>query len=490
MLNKKSGPYLTKECVGKYIVIFIFSILCINWMNDSASADILFVDLNISPKEVEAAKKAAQERGENLIVIPNPPEEIKHAVITINQDLQDLEIKRKQLAGDLTSSTPELRRQEAITALSKITKTEQTLIDNRTAMLAPYQIKPKHLSDKILELDNNHRSLTTIILSSHSRGNLYWGLCSINNLEQVHLLAILNRHPNLKNSLRSVLLWGCYTVVPEEVLWWKKHFPNLKLLLGFSESGPSGAREQSSELLLDALRKERHMEEQTQLKKALGALKELRHAEDTGAAAMINSCYVSTLSNSRHLPDLTQDCKQAQQLLKQQLTTYQKYFDASSGYEYPPSNTHTSKLRVFYNMIQKYEHCRQDFTSPLPSREQVLALIFFQSLKKNFGVFYSNEIRTANRFLKKLNAPHDVRFPDFFNDALTRAQVLESLKKLHSFLEQKQLLHADNKSSSELGILLQVYKQTQILLKDLKCVPPQWLTQEPTRNSRPIHPRC
>jgi len=62
--------------MNKYFILTLALIFKINL----AYSDILFVDLNINNKEVAAARKAATERGEKLVVYPELSSEVRSEI--------------------------------------------------------------------------------------------------------------------------------------------------------------------------------------------------------------------------------------------------------------------------------------------------------------------------------------------------------------------------------------------------------------------------
>ena len=59
-------------------LIFASLLIC----QQIAFADVLFIDLNMSSKEIDAARRGAAARGEKLIVIPNISEQARKKIET------------------------------------------------------------------------------------------------------------------------------------------------------------------------------------------------------------------------------------------------------------------------------------------------------------------------------------------------------------------------------------------------------------------------
>jgi hypothetical protein len=61
---------------------------------------------------------------------------------------------------------------------------------------------------------------------------------------------------------------------------------------------------------------------------------------------------------------------------------------------------------------------------------QLLNLIYFKTIAKNFQVYYGDDLKKANQSL----APYNFQLPDFSNPAVTRAQVLQAMSQLNTLL--------------------------------------------------------
>ena len=162
-------------------------------------ADILFLDLNNSPKEIEAAKKAAKQRGEKLIVFPE------------------------------------------------------------RAMRYPADIE-QNLNQKLTELKskNQQNKISSLIISGHDGNGHFTG--SKGSMSYSDFANILESHPELKESVKSLYLWGCYTATPGSIINnWKPTFKNLDVIIGYDGSAPANDKLAGHNYLADALVKEKKM---------------------------------------------------------------------------------------------------------------------------------------------------------------------------------------------------------------------------------------
>ncbi len=85
-------------------------IILIFFLGMSAQADVLFVDLNNSPTEVEAAERAAEARGERLIVFPELSDETLHQIKAARAMVTGAQlIERKKCRDSMSDSCAEAK---------------------------------------------------------------------------------------------------------------------------------------------------------------------------------------------------------------------------------------------------------------------------------------------------------------------------------------------------------------------------------------------
>ncbi len=75
-------------------------------------------------------------------------------------------------------------------------------------------------------------------------------------------------YPELKENIRSLHLWGCYTTTIGSIeINWKKAFPNVALLTGYDGIAPANDKPANWALLEDVLAKEKQLIEAGDTKK-------------------------------------------------------------------------------------------------------------------------------------------------------------------------------------------------------------------------------
>ncbi len=263
------------------------------------------------------------------------------------------------------------------------------------------------------------------------------------------------------------MLWGCYTGTPSSLEFnWKKQLPNLDLLAGFDQMAPLSATLASPQQLHDILAREKKLTAQKDLASLKAQFKGLSYANMTNVSLCVRDNYINNRTSSK-MSALLEGCniKSIDQGL---MSEYRKYLNAEPGYENPPTNTGSNKIRQFYNNLQANEHCRKFFAEQgiydLPQPDQVVRLIFFDNYKKNFQANQKVEIERINELLKKFKAPEDLKIPDLTK--LNRQQVIDLVSKLQVFANQQKYMSSNyennfGKEVIELNSL--VYQSSQYL---------------------------
>ncbi len=399
-----------------------FALLVLAIFSSAAHADILFVDLNGSDTEIRAATAAAKARGERLVVVPP--------------------VELRQYAHDhIPSAVPELA------------------------------------AAAVAELEQQGRPLTSVVVSGHSNGKMFFGWSGTIELSDFHQLA--EAHPFMRESLRSVLLWSCYSGTIGNFAVWKKEFPQLAVVFGYSDAAPKAKTAASPALLKEALIGEDHIDDALNLKAARRAVKELSLAQRTYLSALIGECYVGVKTGSLRLDDMLRACPRELARLRDMYTGVQDYFlpEQNSAHVDPPANPHSSELRAFYSYYQTAAACVGE-DSGIPSRESTLALLFFRTVRRNFAHFYAEDLERVRSELAGVG----VTIPSLDGDT-TRQQTLH----VHELLVNASLLSSlDDAARTRTHALAQ--KIDSLLIK-LECVPGQWITEEPLSSEKPVAPR-
>jgi hypothetical protein len=463
-------------------LVFALSSLFMAFSATAASADILLFDLNISELEVQGAKAAAAARGENLIVFPDMPESNRKQIeqyssreVQTHDRLYEIsqEINKPGLSNE--------KLQSLLTEDSKLSEEEENIRAARAPFIQGYTFDYEDLDKLFAKLAQEKVKLSSVIVSAHAGPGMFQGLVATFSTNQLNH-SLQKYITTSGDSIHALLLWGCYTGTLSDLQFWKAAVPTADVIFGFGVIAPSGIRPASGLLLEDVLRKEDALAASPDVSTLSKEFLDLQDVKLTSAAAAINDTYLEVGANP--VPLKTQpSCAKLLAAYTKDQSIYEKYSRAQeAGYENPPADTHHSELRDYYSAIQESTGCALVQSNPaafseMPSESSILALIFFDNVRKNFGAYFHDELATENEILTKAGAPEDSRFLDFASDTMTRKTILNQLTLLYS-----------TGSLDDAGQNLAA--QESSLLIDLNCVPFSWETDEPTPGIKPQTPSC
>jgi hypothetical protein len=192
---------------NKLLLLLFLNLVCsISLLAQDKKNIILFLDMNNSKSEVEAARKAAIKRGEELVVLPRNDNE------------------------------------------------------------KPFN---KVLLKKFFaEINSQNRIISSVVFSGHHTANSgYYGTGS-NNFGVIHpddFRNELNHYPKLKNGIRSIFGAGCHSMTQTQVQNWVNYFPELEACYGYMDYGPLAATSSAPQNIYDFLTKEQQITQMTDL---------------------------------------------------------------------------------------------------------------------------------------------------------------------------------------------------------------------------------
>ena len=355
---------------------------------------VLFVDTNTSPAEIADARKAACERGETFKVIP--------------------EVGQKVNAGILQTELSKL-------AASKI-------------------------------------AVSSMVVSGHNGGGSVHGTGTGNrgNLNKTEIVDALKtaykNQPNLLAEFKSVFMWGCWSMGPSEVDYWRRELPSLKMASGFIDKGPLNTTEATHTVLRDLLIKEKKITQEADQKKLKRIIASVEHINQTYAAVYTDALcgdmyYYNTKGSSAgvyetrnrddenftagtHYVDFNKsfDCKSAQPNIEKYRKELIPYF---YGKKPLPPNDDKSPVLKIYSYIRSHAHCLKK--NHVMNGDRIGMLRFFEEIKQNFATTFADEITYANMEISEmhkmtakdddLKAYYDANRKKYFNP---RAEVLKT----------------------------------------------------------------
>ncbi len=437
----------------------------------SAWANILFLDMNNSPKEIEAAAEAAKNSKRELVVYPVVPQKVRSEITAldgkINKLMRTRDKKCKKMDSDFCKKTA-----DEIGAKLK----------QREEMAKPYKFSKEGLLSFLEEQKKSGKTFPSVVVSGHDGTGSFSGHFGRVGDEE---LAKIFAQANIHQDVRTFHLWGCYTTSPGSLMLnWKKHFPNISLFTGYDGRAPLNDKPAGWSYLKGVLEKEPALLEVENAKKLQAILKKIPGANQVTSAIYSCDDYAS-LTEAYNFQDMGEKCEKFKEQLLADEDTYQCYLKSSREECFdPPANTGRSPLRDYYELTQKAVACRSFSEDPIfrnLSRDQAIRLIFFREVVNNFSRIYEKEIRESNEILKSLGAPSDVLLEN--PEKLTRKELLEKMEKLLAFLQSQSFDLALQAKPGEFGereaklyALRNFHRGLTSTLMDLSsgCVPFNW----------------
>lgn len=351
----------------KYFVSSLFCFL----VSIQVQADILFLDVNNSPAEIAAAKKAAKSRGENLIVLPSAG--------TVGQDV----------------------------------------------------LNKKTLDQKLAELNRSNTKLSSVIISGHDGNGYFTG--NFGNISASDVGKSFADNPQVADGIKGLFLWGCYTSTPGSIdMNWKKTFNNLDVIVGFDGIAPAGNKLAGQKYLEDALIKQKKMSEVKNEQELGQIFKKLQFTNTVNASICSKDFYVSksVVSTISKLKEMCNPIEEAK--LRE---VFDCYNESKPTCESVPQNTAQSPLRDYYNHLQTTSHCDELYRVSYifrPTRDQVIKLIFHKNVVANFQKNAGVCLDTINSVLKASNAPDSLYLNDMTK--LSRSELRKKSSELSQYL--------------------------------------------------------
>jgi hypothetical protein len=317
---------------------------------------VLFLDANTGEREVAVARRAACERGETLMAVP--------------QDFP----------------------------------AAQGRTDSRTVGAA------------LRDISAQGAQVVSLAVSGHDGGGIYGSeKGSISRTELGYLFAA---HPRLQESVRSLYLLGCYTSVRSEVFAWNEIFPNVAMIAGYEERAPLSDRPAGHTYLADLLRQEATLlatSEAQRIQRLLSS--QIDNIEMLNAAIWLQTPQCNTTTGEfdayyfrpnplfggrqkfQHVSQA--ECQQAITQSQSIRDSFTRYYHGSLPV---PADTSRGELRQIYNFLQGNSHC---FTPEMamPTWDQALGLLFWEDFKMSAARWLEPEVATFQSELAGLSVP-------------------------------------------------------------------------------------
>lgn len=438
----------------------------------SSLADILFLDLNNNPKEIEAAQKAAAKRREKLIVLPQITNERK--------------IEIKKLENELKKA-----RNQYATLCNQITEACQRATATLSAATTKYNESRKVLNKEFLsqELRQLHRqevNLTSVVISGHDGNGSFDGV--FGDLNDADIKEAFDSVSPFGESIRSLLLWGCYTTnIGSLETNWKKILPNLNVIAGFDDSAPLGDKPANWDLLEDILVKEKTLTDARDQKALMHAFNSLRSANKTHAAICVNE---DSYASPRGVISIKAELEKCKDLRSGELIErFQCYEKAQKGCEDVPADTQSGPLRSIYTELQKTKHCKKYIPANLtvPDPDVTLRLVHDKNVRTNFEYLHSDGMNQINSLMKELNFSDSLQLKNI--GKMKRKDFLDQISAIQKEIDNRTNAIKDDEGRIDDPLLLglknaigPVRQLSQISQYD-HCIPFGWVHENATEKS-------
>lgn len=274
---------------------------------------------------------------------------------------------------------------------------------------------------------------STLVLSGHDGGGHFSG--DNGRIGSGDVRRAIANNPHAREATRHVMLLGCNTSNPGQVLNWQTIFPNLDLVSGYDGTGPSQNTLSGLTYIEQMLKRESEFLEFDNERDLENMLKGIPYIFNLEAGIYVRNreCRDGQLDENAFIfRPLTQtgenrftelnigECSAIlDRFRREELSTYMEYYN---GEKDPSSPEGKSEMRRIYNSFHQNAHCfdliNQDAYADdhgFPSWQTVLSLRFWDETQSNIAEYYEEELNHTFSMLRSA-----VEDPDFFENALER----------------------------------------------------------------------
>lgn len=463
------------------VFYFIFVLVCdlgLSGIFQAAHADILMFDFNYNPTEVEAARRAAKARGEQLLLFPqNVPPELGQKINQLSTQAAALNVEKEILISERAKKHDPSKSEYYNSKIKEIENQVFDLGEKSRKLAGDYKVTPEKLDSILQKLSNEGKKISSLVISGHDgNGVLHGPLGSITDSD---LQKSFGKVSPFGDSIRSLVLWGCYTSNFGSIIsFWKSKFPNVELLAGFEEKGPLGDRPAGFSYLEDLLKKEKKLTEIKDLKTLGKEFNKLANVNQLKSSLCVGNNYASK-TRLADLNDFGKDCnpEKINKLYEKQ----ECYLFGKPGCTDIPQDTSNGEIRQFYNELQKTMACNKENVRVfILNPKAILNLIFFNTYKTNFERFNKNELKKLDEIGKKIGVPESLSLQNV--GSLSRAEIIQRLNKLKEFLDTYFPFSnsKNNPLDPEASVFRQGLQQISSQLGDLSQAPMDWFEPIPS----------
>jgi hypothetical protein len=443
-------------------------------------ADILFLDVNDSEKEVLAAKEAAKKSGRKIVVVPDVDENTKKQLRSLNAIVENLQNKRNDECHDSGYESDECQNLEI-----ELSKKQEEVVELQDKV----QINVEKIRDVLKKREETNSPFSTMIISGHDGTGEFSGVYG--NITDEAISKLFASFPKQSKAMRSLHLWGCYTTSPASLLNnWLHYFPNTALISGYDDQAPLNDKPAGWKYLKGVLEKENELLNSTDAKKLQRLLKKIPGAAQTHSAIYVCGQYANN-TEAFDLSELSSRCekyKEEVERLSEGYMCYKRATDANCSE--PPETTSSGPIREFYEALHKADACNklaaEDENYIGYNRDEALRLIFYREVKKNFARVYQKQLREMDELMNTLGVNSLARFSKV--DSMSRAEMIKAVDALKNHIQkthgkvytaQNKIMRMSTKTEKDRNIkaLMNLHRSLARTLVSLNstCVPFNWI---------------
>lgn len=279
--------------------------------------------------------------------------------------------------------------------------------------------------NNLRNLANANRAVASVIISGHDGGGRIHNDTG-DGLDKYEAINAIKEayagKPALLAQLKSAFLWGCWTNGPAEVGIWRSEIPSLKVIAGFIDMAPINTATASHTVLEGLLRREREIENASNLNNLRRTIASVENINVTYASVYAEACgqnmyyynkagsYYSSedpnMSGGTHFTnfDTAFRCESLSAQDKSDLR--RRIMGYYLGNTPIPTDTTRGDLRSLYMFARNNSRCLYD--DNMFNADRLLMLTFFPEVKKNFSATFSADIdagvREFNALLTEVNS--------------------------------------------------------------------------------------
>lgn len=274
-------------------------------------ADVLFLDMNMSSKEIAAARKGAEARGEKLIVLPLISESSRKIIETAQGKVyQHSGFLATRCGQDTQGRTDLAKVNPALYNQCEQAKEKEHAAKDELTKLKKQHLKPldqNSLQQELKKLKDQGVNLTSLVISGHDGHGSFFGVNGY--FTATDFGKAFKENAPLGNNIRSLALWGCDSAGPNDSIYqWQPMLPNLEIIAGFDGVAPSNERKAGHDYLENFLKQEKKLTAIKDQEALKAAFKRIEGVNVVTASMCTEKNFVSSTKKSFNIKERVDRC--------------------------------------------------------------------------------------------------------------------------------------------------------------------------------------